>query len=126
MEKSVHAAVCVKVVGVGGGGGNAISRMAEGRARGLELIAINTDVQALRLIGDFPTLAIGPSATGGMGSGGDADVGRKAMRESSQQVAQLLEGADLVFITAGMGGGTGTGAVPVVAPLNSPQEVPER
>ena len=102
--------VRMKVVGIGGAGGNAVLRMQQAGIRGVEYLAINTDVQALGRIRGLPTFAIGPGTTGGMGSGGNADVGRKAMRESQEQVAQLLEGSDMVFLTAGMGGGTGTGA----------------
>ncbi len=107
----------IKVVGVGGAGGNAVSRMADRKLHGLEFLAINTDGQALNRMNGVPTLAIGPSTTGGMGSGGNADVGRKAIRESHDQVAQLLAGADMVFVTAGMGGGTGTGAAPAIAEM---------
>ena len=117
MNKSAGTTVQVKVVGVGGAGGNAVLRMANSRIRGLELLAINTDVQALSGIKHVPTFAIGPAITGGMGSGGNADVGRKAIRESQDQVSQLLEGSDMVFITAGMGGGTGTGAATVIAEI---------
>jgi cell division protein FtsZ len=107
----------VKVVGVGGAGGNAISRMAATKLQGLEFLAINTDVQALSRIRGVPTLPLGPETTGGMGSGGNANVGRKAVRESQEQVAQVLDGCDMVFITAGMGGGTGTGAAPAIAEM---------
>ena len=107
--------VRVTVVGVGGAGGNAVYRMAESKHPGLELLAVNTDVQALGRLKKVPSFAIGPATTNGMGSGGDADVGRKAIRESLEQVALLLEGSDMVFITAGMGGGTGTGAAPAIA-----------
>ncbi len=117
MNGPTETGVRVKVVGVGGAGSNAVQRMSAGKIRGLELLAINTDVQALRRIKAFPTFAIGPQTTGGMGSGGDASIGRKAIRESLDQVAQLLQGSDMVFITAGMGGGTGTGAAAVVAEL---------
>ena len=102
--------VKIKVVGVGGAGGNAVQRMAEEKIEGAELLAVNTDVQALRRLKKVETLAIGQLATGGMGSGGNPEMGRKAVRESQDQVAQMLEGADLVFVAAGMGGGTGTGA----------------
>ncbi len=107
--------VKIKVVGVGGAGGNAIQRMADEKIEGAELLAVNTDAQALRRLKKVETLAIGKLATRGMGSGGNPEVGRKAVRESQDQVAQALEGADMVFVAAGMGGGTGTGAAPVVA-----------
>ena len=109
--------VRVKVVGVGGAGCNAVVRMAEGRASGLDLIAVNTDMQALRAIDSTATFAIGPTVTSGMGSGGNPDVGRKAVRENQDQLSQLFSGVDLVFLTAGMGGGTGTGAAPTIADL---------
>ena len=115
MTETAVPGVRIKVVGVGGAGGNAVSRMAGRKDLGLELLAINTDTQALGRIDDFPSFAIGPATTNGTGSGGDPSIGRKAMRESQAQVSQLLEGADMVFITAGMGGGTGTGAAPIVA-----------
>ena len=117
MKQTDVSQVRIKVVGVGGAGGNALSRMTRRKDLGLELLAINTDVQALSRIRDIPTFAIGPAVTRGMGSGGDPDIGRKAMRESLEQVAQLLEGADMVFIAAGMGGGTGTGAAPLIAEI---------
>ena len=109
--------VHVKVVGVGGAGGNAVARMAGAGLRGVELLAVNTDVQALRRVKGVPTYAIGPMTTGGMGSGGDPGLGRKAVRENHEHVGELLEGSDMVFVTAGMGGGTGTGAAPVVAEI---------
>ena len=109
--------VRVKVVGVGGAGGNAIARMASAGLRGVEFLAVNTDVQALRRVKDVPTYAIGPVTTGGMGSGGSPDLGRKAVRENQDHIGELLEGSDMVFVTAGMGGGTGTGAAPIVAEI---------
>ena len=117
MKSSESTEVRVKVVGVGGAGGNAVLRMAEGKPRGLDFLAVNTDIQALSRIDGVPTIAIGPTVTRGIGSGGNAEVGRKAIRESHEEVARLLEGADMVFVTAGMGGGTGTGAAPVVAEI---------
>ena len=107
--------VRVKVVGVGGAGGNAVARMASAGLRGVEYLAVNTDVQALRRVKGMPTYAIGPITTGGMGSGGNPDLGRKAVRENLEHIGELLEGSDMVFVTAGMGGGTGTGAAPIVA-----------
>ena len=85
--------------------------------RGIEYLAVNTDVQALRRVKGVPTYAIGPMTTGGMGSGGNPDLGRKAVRENQEHIGELLEGSDMVFVTAGMGGGTGTGAAPVVAEI---------
>ena len=107
--------VRIKVVGVGGAGGNAVLRMAASRIDGVEFLVVNTDAQALKRIKSVPTLAIGPGTTKGMGAGGNPEAGRKAAKESQRQISKLLEGANMVFITAGMGGGTGTGAAPVVA-----------
>jgi len=121
MNNTDPSQVRIKVVGVGGAGGNALSRMTRRKDLGLEFLAINTDVQALSRIRDMPTFAIGPAATRGMGSGGDPDIGQKAMRESLEQVSQLIDGADMVFIAAGMGGGTGTGAAPLIAELAKKQ-----
>ena len=109
--------VSIRVVGVGGGGGNAVRRMADGKPQGVRYLALNTDVQALRALERIHTFAIGPNATGGAGSGGRPEIGRKAMRESQGEVAILLQGADMVFIAAGMGGGTGTGAAALVADI---------
>ena len=111
------SSVSIRVVGVGGGGGNAARRMAESKLRGARYLALNTDVQALRSLKGIQTFAIGPNATGGAGSGGRPELGRKAMRESQAEVATLLEGADMAFIAAGMGGGTGTGAASLVADI---------
>ena len=109
--------VGIRVVGVGGGGGNAVRRMSDCGLGGVDFLVLNTDVQALRSFRTFPTFAIGPTATNGMGSGGRPDVGRRAMRESKAQVARLLQNSDMVFIAAGLGGGTGTGAASMVADI---------
>ena len=114
---SIEGEVRVKVVGVGGAGGNAVNRMAGAGLRGVEFLAVNTDVQALRRVKGVPTFGIGPETTGGMGSGGNPELGRRATRESHDQIGQLLEGSDMVFVTAGMGGGTGTGSAPLVADI---------
>jgi cell division protein FtsZ len=111
------APINISVVGVGGGGGNAVLRMADDYPPGVKFLALNTDIQALRAFKGVPTFAIGPNTTAGMGSGGQPDVGRKAMRESQNQAAKLLENTDMVFVTAGLGGGTGTGAASIVADL---------
>ena len=113
----VASDVSIRVVGVGGGGGNAVRRMADDGIHGVRFLALNTDVQALRGLRHIQTFAIGPNTTAGTGSGGRPEVGRKAMRESQAQVGGLLQGADMVFIAAGMGGGTGTGAASLVADI---------
>ncbi len=105
----------IKVVGVGGGGGNAVNRMVEAGLRGVEFIAINTDRQALAQSNAHTKIQIGEKATRGLGAGAVPAVGKNAANESKEDIMRALEGADLVFITSGMGGGTGTGAAPVVA-----------
>ena len=107
----------IKVVGCGGGGTNAVNRMVEAGLRGVEFIAINTDRQALALSGAQTKIQIGEKLTKGLGAGAVPEVGRRAAEESREEIAQALKGADLVFVTAGMGGGTGTGAAPIVAEI---------
>ncbi|HEL1587145.1 TPA: cell division protein FtsZ [Streptococcus suis] len=109
-----HGAV-IKVIGVGGGGGNAINRMIEEGLAGVEFIAANTDVQALSSSKAETVIQLGPKLTRGLGAGGQPEVGRKAAEESEEALTSVLTGADMVFITAGMGGGSGTGAAPVIA-----------
>ena len=111
-----HAAT-IKVLGLGGGGCNAINRMIEAGLSGVEFYAINTDVQALRNSKTENTVQIGTNLTRGLGAGANPNIGREAAEESREDLAMLLDGADLVFITSGMGGGTGTGAAAVVAEL---------
>ena len=116
MNKFTNPDVKVKVIGVGGAGGNAVLRMANSNSsHNLDFSAINTDVQALNRINKILTLAIGPATTRGMGSGGNPEIGKKAIRESQEEIAHIIEDADMVFITAGMGGGTGTGGASIVA-----------
>ena len=105
----------IKVIGVGGGGGNAINRMVEEGVAGVEFIAANTDVQALSSTKAETVIQLGPKLTRGLGAGGQPEVGRKAAEESEEVLSEALSGADMVFITAGMGGGSGTGAAPVIA-----------
>jgi cell division protein FtsZ len=105
----------IKVIGVGGGGTNAVNRMIQAGLKGVEFIAINTDAQALALSMAPVRLQVGTKLTKGLGAGANPDIGSKAAEESREQIADALKGADMVFITAGMGGGTGTGAAPVVA-----------
>jgi len=107
----------IKVVGCGGGGSNAVNRMIEAGIRGVDFIAINTDAQAL-LLSEAPTkIRIGDKLTKGLGAGGNPTLGTKATEESSDEIYDALKGADMIFITAGMGGGTGTGSAPVVAQI---------
>ena len=105
----------IKVIGVGGGGGNAVQHMVSNDVKGVDFIAVNTDAQALDGLGAERTLQIGSSITKGLGAGANPETGRAAAIEDRERLAELLSGADMVFITAGMGGGTGTGAAPVVA-----------
>ncbi|MCU9534410.1 cell division protein FtsZ [Streptococcus sp. CSL10205-OR2] len=105
----------IKVIGVGGGGGNAINRMITEGVSGVEFIAANTDVQALSSSKAETVIQLGPKLTRGLGAGGQPEVGRKAAEESEEAITEALNGSDMVFITAGMGGGSGTGAAPVIA-----------
>ncbi len=107
----------IKVVGVGGGGGNAVNRMVESGVQGVEFIAVNTDKQVLLGSKATTKIQIGEKATGGQGAGSKPDIGKKAAEESMETLNESLAGTDMVFITAGMGGGTGTGAAPVIAQL---------
>ena len=107
----------IKVVGCGGGGNNAVNRMIDAGLRGVDFIAINTDKQALFLSKANTKIQIGDKLTKGLGAGANPDIGEKAANESRDEIAQAIKGADMVFVTAGMGGGTGTGAAPVVAQL---------
>jgi len=117
-EETVRGAR-IKVIGVGGGGGNAVNRMIQARMEGVEFIAANTDVQALKLSQAPVKLQLGVRLTSGLGAGANPDVGRRAALEDSEKIIEALEGADMVFVTAGLGGGTGTGAAPVIASLAS-------
>jgi cell division protein FtsZ len=105
----------IKVIGVGGGGGNAVSHMVSSGIEGVDFICINTDAQALKASKIKTSLQIGSNITKGLGAGADPEVGRQAAMEDRDRIAELIEGCDMLFITAGMGGGTGTGAAPVVA-----------
>jgi cell division protein FtsZ len=107
----------IKVIGVGGGGGNAVEYMVEQNIQGVEFITINTDAQALRKSSANKTLQIGSNVTKGLGAGANPNIGREAAEEDREMIRQSIEGADMVFITAGMGGGTGTGAAPEVAKI---------
>ncbi|MEI5906088.1 cell division protein FtsZ [Bacillus spongiae] len=107
----------IKVIGVGGGGNNAVNRMIEHGVQGVEFIAVNTDAQALNLSKAEIKMQIGSKLTRGLGAGANPEVGKKAAEESKEQIEEALKGADMVFVTAGMGGGTGTGAAPVIAQI---------
>jgi cell division protein FtsZ len=107
----------IKVIGVGGGGCNAVDRMIDEGLQGVEFVAINTDAQALMLSKASIRVRIGDKLTRGLGSGGDPEVGRKAADESAEELYNVIKGADMVFITAGIGGGTGTGAAPAIAQI---------
>ena len=116
-DTDLTSGAVIKVIGVGGGGGNAINRMIEEGVSGVEFIAANTDVQALRSSKADTVIQLGPKLTRGLGAGAQPEVGKRAAEESAETVSQALEGSDMIFITAGMGGGTGTGAAPVIAQI---------
>ena len=116
-EQGLDNVVNIKVIGVGGGGGNAVNRMVESGVQGVEFISVNTDMQALNFSQAGTKIQIGEKLTKGQGAGANPEIGRKAAEESKEQIAAALAGTNMVFITAGMGGGTGTGAAPVVAQI---------
>ena len=116
-ETSIETLATIKVIGVGGGGNNAVNRMIEHGVQGVEFIAVNTDAQALNLSKAEIKMQIGGKLTRGLGAGANPEVGKKAAEESKEQIEEALRGADMVFVTAGMGGGTGTGAAPVIAQI---------
>jgi cell division protein FtsZ len=116
-EEATEAGAVIKVIGVGGAGGNAVNRMISENVQGVEFVVINTDFQDLQKSWGETKIQIGAQLTGGLGSGGDPEIGLKAVEESEDDVKLALEGANMVFVAAGMGGGTGTGAAPVVARL---------
>ncbi|MFP7201791.1 cell division protein FtsZ [Lysinibacillus halotolerans] len=116
-DTSIDQLANIKVIGVGGGGNNAVNRMIEHGVQGVDFIAVNTDAQALNLSKAEYKLQIGNKLTRGLGAGANPEVGKKAAEESREQIEEVLRGADMVFVTAGMGGGTGTGAAPVIASI---------
>ncbi len=118
-----HAGAKIKVVGIGGGGGNAINRMIEARIQGVEFIAMNTDLQALNDNRAVRKVQIGSQLTKGLGSGGKSEVGKEAAMEDTEKLLQTLEDADMLFLTAGLGGGTGTGAAPIIANLAAEKDI---
>ncbi len=114
IDQTPQSAV-IKVIGVGGGGGNAVNHMMVNSIEGVEFICANTDAQALRDVTARAVLQLGTNVTKGLGAGADPEVGRKAAEEDRERIAELLQGTDMLFITTGMGGGTGTGAAPIIA-----------
>ena len=116
-ETSIDSLAIIKVIGVGGGGNNTVNRMIEHGVQGIEFIAVNTDAQALNLSKAEVKIQIGEKLARGLGAGANPEVGKKAAEESKEQIKAALQGADMVFVTAGMGGGTGTGAAPVIAQI---------
>jgi cell division protein FtsZ len=117
LETGANYLAVIKVVGIGGGGGNAVNRMVEAGVKGVEFIAVNTDAQALLMSDADYKVHIGVQLTKGLGAGADPDVGLQAAEESRGEIKEALQGADMVFITAGEGGGTGTGAAPIIADI---------
>ncbi len=117
LDTGPETVVTIKVVGVGGGGSNVVNRMVTSGTKGVDFIAVNTDKQALSVSGATYKIQIGEKLTGGQGAGSNPEVGRKSAEESRSQLSKIMEETDMVFITAGMGGGTGTGAAPIVADI---------
>jgi cell division protein FtsZ len=117
IDNNINDGAIIKVIGVGGGGGNAVNRMIEENVKGVEFITANTDVQALKNSKAETVIQLGPKYTRGLGAGSQPEVGQKSAEESETLIRESLDGADMVFITAGMGGGTGTGAAPIVAKI---------
>src|SRR5437764_5710026 len=114
-DQSGNYLAVIKVIGVGGGGPNAVNRMVDAGLTGVEFIAVNTDAQALLMSDADVKIHIGAQVTRGLGAGADPEVGRAAAQETRDELKEALKGADMVFVTAGEGGGTGTGGAPVVA-----------
>jgi cell division protein FtsZ len=116
-DDGVEKGAYIKVIGIGGGGGNAINTMITAGLQGVEFVTANTDLQALEAAQADVRLQLGANLTRGLGAGANPEIGRKAAQEDREAIMKALEGADMVFITAGMGGGTGTGAAPVIASM---------
>ena len=123
LDMGPESVVNIKVIGVGGGGNNVVNRMVRTGTKGVEFIAVNTDKQALEASNATSKIQIGEKLTNGQGAGADPEVGRKSAEENRKQMSEVLEGTDMVFITAGMGGGTGTGAAPIVADIAKEQGI---
>src|SRR5262249_16941837 len=119
LEEEGSTGARIKVIGAGGGGGNAVNRMVRGGLDGVEFIVANTDLQALKFNAAPLKPQIGRQLTNGRGAGADRNVGRQAALEDTEKIIQSLDGADMIFVTTGLGGGTGTGAAPVIASLAS-------
>ncbi len=117
LDEEAHTGAKIKVIGVGGGGSNAVNRMVQAGFEGVEFIVANTDLQALNASPAGVKLQIGNKLTKGLGAGADPNVGRQAALEDTDSIIQALDGADMIFVTTGLGGGTGTGAAPVIASL---------
>ena len=117
LELEVDHLANIKVIGVGGGGSNAINRMIGAGLKGVEFVALNTDAQALRMSNASQKIQIGEKLTKGLGAGANPEIGKKAAEESRDMLSETMDGADMVFITCGMGGGTGTGAAPIIAEI---------
>ena len=124
LETGPESVVNIKVIGVGGGGNNVVNRMVRSGTKGVEFVAVNTDKQALNVSSATYKIQIGEKLTHGQGAGSDPEVGRKSAEESRNQIAKALEDTDMVFITAGMGGGTGTGGAPIVAEIAKEMDIP--
>ena len=123
LDAGAEVIVPIKVIGTGGGGGNAVNQMINSGVRGVEFIVMNTDRQALHKSSATYRIQLGEKLTKGLGAGSDPEVGKKAAEESRESIKKMLEGTDMVFITAGMGGGTGTGAAPIVAEIAREMEI---
>ena len=123
LETGPESVVNIKVIGVGGGGNNVVNRMVRSGTKGVEFVAVNTDKQALNVSSATYKIQIGEKLTHGQGAGSDPEVGRKSAEESRNQIAKALEDTDMVFITAGMGGGTGTGGAPIVAEIAKEMDI---
>lgn len=117
-DEELNQIANIKVIGIGGGGNNAINRMIESGLKGVEFISVNTDAQALRFSKADKKIQIGEKLTKGLGAGANPEVGKKAAEESKNEIEECLKGADMIFVTAGMGGGTGTGAAPIIAEIS--------
>ncbi|HAJ54590.1 MAG TPA: cell division protein FtsZ, partial [Lactobacillus sp.] len=121
MDAQSEKGANIKVIGVGGAGGNAINRMIAEDVKGVEFIAANTDLQALNASNAETKIQLGPKLTRGLGAGSNPEIGQKAAEESEEAIGAALQGADMIFVTAGMGGGSGTGAAPIVAKIAKDQ-----